>query len=75
MAADSVSILEIATPDEGGVREVALPGSRAASPPSPARAKRMGCDHPASRAIIYLLIVVVLTFVFLLILINLFHLG
>ncbi len=75
IASDTVSILEIATPDEGGVREVALPGNRALSPASPAKARRMGWDHPVSRAVVYLLIVVVLTLVFLLILINLFHLS
>jgi hypothetical protein len=73
--ADAVTLVEVAAPEEGGARETVLAASRAESPLSPARAKRAGWDHPVARILMYGVIVIVLTLVFLVLLINVFHLG
>jgi hypothetical protein len=74
-SADAVTLVEVAAPEEGGVREAVLAANRSESPPSPAPAKRMGWNHPVARIVTYTLIVIVLTLVFLVLLINVFHLG
>jgi len=68
-------VVEVAGPDQGGVREAVLAPNRSESPPSPAPAKRAGWDNTVARIAIYTVIVIVLTFVFLVLLINVFHLG
>ena len=72
---DSVTLLEIAPAEAGGITEVPLAGNRAASPPSPLPARRIGWNHPVARWTAYVLVVVALTFVFLWLLVDLFHVG
>jgi hypothetical protein len=74
-SADAVTLVEVAAPEEGGVREAVLAANRSQSPPSPAPAKRMGWNHSVARIVTYTLIVIALTLVFLVVLINVFHLG
>jgi len=74
-SADAVTLVEVAAPEEGGVREAVLAANRSQSPPSPAPAKRMGWNHSVARIVTYTLIVIALTLVFLVLLINVFHLG
>jgi hypothetical protein len=71
---DAVTLLEIAKPEDGGVREIALPGDRSLSPPSPPEARR-GRHHPVVRMATYVLVVAALTFVFVVILIAVFRVG
>jgi hypothetical protein len=71
---DTVTRLEITSPAEGGIRERALPGDRSLSPPSPPRARR-GWNHPVARWITYVVVVIVLTAIFLVLLVDIFHLG
>jgi hypothetical protein len=72
---DAVTLLEIAPPETGGIQEAALPGNRAGSPPAPLPARRIGWNHPVARWTAYVLVVVALTFVFLWLLVDLFHVG
>jgi hypothetical protein len=72
--ADTVTILEITPPEEGGIRERALPGDRSLSPPSPPPARRLW-KHPAARWAAYVVVVIALTIVFLLLLTDVFRLG
>jgi hypothetical protein len=67
-------LLEIDKPEDGGVRETALPGDRSLSPPSPPEARR-GRHHPVVRLATYSLVVAALTFVFLVLLIAVFRVG
>ena len=71
---DTVTRLEITPPAEGGIRERALPGDRSLSPPSPPRARRRW-SHPVARWITYVVVVIVLTAIFLVLLVDIFHLG
>jgi hypothetical protein len=71
---DTVTRVEITPPAEGGIRERALPGDRSLSPPSPPRARR-GWNHPVARWITYVVVVIVLTAIFLVLLVDIFHLG
>jgi hypothetical protein len=73
--ADAVTLLEIAPPEEGGVSERRLPGDRKLSPPSPLPARRVGWAHPVLRWLAYVAVVIMLTALFLVILIDIFHLG
>ena len=73
--ADTVTLLELSPLDGGGITEAALPGNRAGSPPAPLPARRIGWNHPVARWGAYVLVVVALTFVFLWLLVDLFHVG
>jgi hypothetical protein len=71
---DSVTLVEITPPEDGGIRERALPGDRSLSPPAPPKARR-GWNHPVARWTFYVLVVVGLTAIFLFLLVEIFHLG
>ena len=49
-------------------------GDRSLSPPPPEKARR-GWDNPVARWMTYILVVIALTFVFLVLLVDIFHLG
>jgi hypothetical protein len=70
-----VTVVEVASPDDGGVRETVLAADRSDSPPSPAPAKRTGLGHPAARTAMYTVVVLVLAGVILFLLIDVFRLG
>jgi hypothetical protein len=72
--ADAVTVVEIANPEEGGVREVALPGDRSLSPPSPPEARRTWEPSLARRAA-YVLLTLALTLVFVFALVDVFRVG
>jgi hypothetical protein len=72
---DTVSLLEIAPPGEGGVREAALPGDRSSSPPPPLPTRRVGWNHPVARWTLYVLVVLALVLLFLWLLVALFRIG
>lgn len=72
--ADAVTLLGIAKPEEGGVQEIALPGDRSLSPPSPPPARR-GREHPVARRAAYILLVAALTFIFVVFLIDVLRVG
>jgi hypothetical protein len=71
---DAVTVLEIAKAEEGGIRERPLPGDRSLSPPSPPEAHREWKRSLVRRSA-YVLVVVVLTFIFVALLIDVFHVG
>jgi hypothetical protein len=70
-----VTVVEVAAPDDGGIREAVLAADRSESPPSPAPAKRTGSGHPLVRTAKYSIVVLALTGVFLFLLIDIFRLG
>ena len=71
---DSVTLVEVTPPEEGGVLERQLPGDRSLSPPSPPKGRR-AWNHPVARWATYILVVIGLTAIFLFLLIEIFHLG
>ena len=71
---DAVTVLEIDQSEEGGVREIPLPGDRSLSPPSPPPARR-GWEHPVARRATYVLVVIALTFILVVLLLDVFHLA
>jgi hypothetical protein len=73
--ADAVTVVEVASPDDGGVREAVLAADRSESPPSPAPARRTGLGHPVAKTAMYTIVVLALTGVFLFVLIDIFRLG
>jgi hypothetical protein len=72
---DAVTVVEVASPEEGGAREAVLAANRSESPPSPAPAKRTALGHPVVKSLSYSIIILVLTALFLFLLVNVFHLG
>jgi hypothetical protein len=73
--ADAVTVVEVTPPDDGGIQEHALPGDRSLSPPPPEPARRSWNNHPVARWTTYVLVVIALTIIFLVLLIDVFHLG
>ena len=61
---DAVTLLEIAPPESGGVRESAIATDRSQSPPSPRPARRLDWSNPLLAWPLYILIVVALTLFF-----------
>jgi hypothetical protein len=70
---DAVTLLEIAPPESGGVRESALPLDRSQSPPPPQPARRIGWHNPVLAWTAYVLITAALALFFIYILVLLFH--
>jgi hypothetical protein len=73
--ADAVTVVEVAAPDDGGVREAVLAADRSESPPSPAPARRPGSGHPVVRLAKYTIVALGMTGVFLFLLIDILRLG
>ncbi|HXO67219.1 MAG TPA: hypothetical protein VN863_04420 [Candidatus Dormibacteraeota bacterium] len=69
---DVVTLLELAPPEEGGAREIPLPGDRSMSPPSPPPARR-SWEHSVARRATSFLVVVALIFILVVILIDVFR--
>jgi hypothetical protein len=72
---DAVSLLEIAPPQAGGVRESALPGDRAQHPPAPQPAPRIARANSVLFIAVLSIFTAVLAVAFFLLLVALFQLG